>query len=410
MSFAACHQHLNELKALISSPSDVKLPPTPRIQYLCDSLRSIMTTYGAVIPDVNLAQQLGVDTKALKRQLETMISEAEVELSQAVVVPKSSQASLAFLIMRKAVEAQFVLGQLLAALQTLSLYLSAFQFRQQLDAQRPQPFMEFNYLKFLVTLYQVLWQDDILGDVRVLELILTKVNYYYVKNSVALIDFPEEVAYYNQIKVMNLFVKAKLGQIPEFLEGFETHYVDAITDPDLVNVYMVICVLTKPFSQLTYTDDDNFETLSSTQLYQKILEPLAKARFAQVSKVLALSSFQQWYHNLIAPYVAISFDYFYTTVILKMFVLIMNMTARISRKQLENLLGVPGIGELLVQVLGVLQLRGVAYDCETDCFLTSTPASSTDQLQENVALVAAAMLGEAEAMMMKALLVSRAME
>lgn len=410
MSFAACHQHLTELKALISSLDDVLLPPTPRIKWLCDSLRSIMTTYGAVITDHDIAHRLGIDTEALQKQLDATVSDAEVEISQAVVVNQPSQASTAFANMRKAVEVQFIQAKLQPALQTLLLYLSAFQFRQQLDALRPQPYMEYNYLKFLVTLYQVLWQDDILGDVRVLELILTKVNFYYLKNSVALIDFPEEVAYYNQIKVLNLFVKAKLGQIPEFLEGFETHLADAITDPDLVNIYMVFCVLTMLFNQLTYAESDHFETLSSTQLYQKILDPLAKAKLAQVSGVLALASFQQWYHTIIAPYVNITFEYFHSTIILKMFVLIMNMTARISRQQLEELLGAPRIGELLIQVLGVVQLRGVAYDCETDCFVTSTPESSTEQLQESVALVAATMLGEAEAMMMKALLVSRAME
>lgn len=424
MSFTRTHQLVNQFQAIPACEA-AELPlagPSTR-EAILSELKLIMETHHAVVADREIVVATGVDAAALEQETSRISDEADESLRQL----SNGGGSPDFGPIKALAVAHFISGNWAHAVQQLTHYVAAVRFALQADPQAPQPYFEYYHLLYVIQIHRVVWaESDAKGrqlDMAPLELISHKADYYYAKNKTVLAgrEYADELEYYRQIKLAQLFVFAKNMDIARFLEGFATHIEAASADPDLVNIYEVFLVLTQEFRQLSLVDDDHFETYALLPWYATVLEPLARARFPEVSQRLASAAMAPAFTALMARFLPGPPQQFYAywsgVVTVKVFLLIMSMLRRVPRATLEQMMGTgsPSVAPMLVLACAMLLLGSLGYDVEGEFFYNysaDTPTESSDRadlqrVSRKVALVAGDMSSEWVATLIKAQLVSK---
>lgn len=344
------------------------------------------------------------------------------------------------------VKISIILGSYNQGLGFLTTYGQFIQFQTQLNNREQldeNKYIQFLFYQYMVNTYNLIYFPEehvISGSYKSLELILKKLNYYYNKNEMIMIQNPDshEVKYYWLIKFYNLTILFKQFKIDEFLVEFNQilkipEFIWLIqSNSNILSLFQIFFTLMKPFNQLGLLDsDDDFliDEINYHQfpkfIYNNILSPLLNSNFTQVQTTFSDTRFINFFNAKLGYYLPASInkssflDYFHLVIDFKIFLLILSNTKVIPRPKMLSILGYQNLSKQstlsndLLVLLSTLNLgnSNIGYDFQNDCFYNHDKDHQRDslQLKNSIDNLTVELQGESIAQLLKGALIEKFM-
>ncbi|CAI5758853.1 unnamed protein product [Candida verbasci] len=287
-------------------------------------------------------------------------------------------------------------------------------------------YIEYSYLKYLVSLFQKIWfpmidndefeeNGNISNDSKLLilssssfkpleKVYLTTVA-YYKRNEIIFTANLDEFKYLTNLKFLHLSLLFKQFKFMEFMELFnELYFEEIFTTSDLRSnllvMYGIVLIFLKPFNELNlnFNNDDSIIDLFNDdptsiefKFYNYVMIPLSNCNFKISKQKLDELNFEIMDYNFPISYNKLNFiDYIKLIIDLKNFFVIIQNVQQITRTKLLELIEIEEtkqeeISNNLIGLIHGLELSkfGINYDVEEEMFTNNF--NETEYVSKNIA-------------------------